>query len=159
MGVAHDTFSRQCGNRQNQIVTMLNDQERIDVVKYRIENALRTLDEVKVLQELQYYNNAANRLYYAAFYAACALLVANKINTKSHDGVRQMFNMHFVKTGAFPSYFGKYYNELFDGRTTGDYEDLFDHDAESIERLYPIAQEFIAAVKEKVDEWLAENKA
>lgn len=53
MGVAHDTFPRQCGNRQNKIVTMLNEQGR----------------------------------------------------------------------------------------------------------LYPLAQEFIAAIKEKVDEWLAENKA
>ena len=70
-----------------------------------------------------------------------------------------MFNLHFVKTEIFPSYFGKYYNELFNGRTTGDYEDLFNHDAESINRLYPLAQEFIAAVKEKVDEWLAENEA
>ena len=138
---------------------MLTDQERKDVVIYRIENAQRTLDEVKELLKLQYYNTAANRLYYAAFYAACALLVAYKINTKSHDGVRQMFNLHFVKTGMFPSYFGKYYNELFNGRTTGDYEDLFNHDAESINRLYPLAQEFIAAVKEKVDEWLAENEA
>lgn len=138
---------------------MLTDQERKDVVIYRIENAQRTLDEVKELLKLQYYNTAANRLYYAAFYAACALLVAYKINTKSHDGVRQMFNLHFVKTGIFPSYFGKYYNELFNGRTTGDYEDLFNHDAESINRLYPLAQEFIAAVKVKVDEWLAENEA
>lgn len=138
---------------------MLTDQERKDVVIYRIENAQRTLDEVKELLKLQYYNTAANRLYYAAFYAACALLVAYTINTKSHDGVRQMFNLHFVKTGMFPSYFGKYYNELFSGRTTGDYEDLFNHDAESIDRLYPLAQEFIAAVKEKVDEWLAENEA
>ena len=137
---------------------MLKDHERIDVVKYRIENAQRTLDEVKELQKLEFYNTAANRLYYAAFYAACALLVANKITTNSHDGVRQMFNLHFVKTGEFPSYFGKYYNELFNGRTTGDYEDLFNHDAESIDRLYPLAQEFIAAVKEKVDEWLTENK-
>lgn len=86
-------------------------------------------------------------------------MVANKINTNSHDVLRQIFNMYFVKTGVFPTYFGKYYNELFDGRTAGDYEDLFNHDAESIGRLYPLAQEFISAIKEKVDEWLAENEA
>jgi len=136
---------------------MLTDQERIEVVRYRIENAQHTLAEVTVLIQNEFYNTAANRMYYACYYAASALLVANNIVTKSHDGVRQMLNMHFIKTGKLPSYFGRNYNQLFSARSTGDYDDLFNHDADSIERLYPLAQEFVSAVKEQVDEWLAEN--
>lgn len=94
-------------------------------------------------------------MYYACYYAVSALLVTNKIATKSHDGVRQMFNLHFVKTGIFPSYFGKFYSELFVGRTTGDYEDLFDHDEESVNELYPKAEELVNAIKENIDVWLA----
>ena len=40
----------------------------------------------------------------------------------------------------------------------GDYDDMFDNTLETVNELYPKAQEFIAAVKEKVDIWLAENK-
>ncbi len=50
------------------------------------------------------------------------------------------------------------YSTLFRQRLSGDYDDMFDNTLETVNELYPKAQEFIAAVKEKVDIWLAENK-
>lgn len=67
----------------------LKPQERIDVVRYRTENAHKTLDEVQSHIEMGYYNTAVNRMYYACYYAVSALLVANKFVTKSHEGVKQ----------------------------------------------------------------------
>ena len=96
---------------------------------------------------------------YACYYAVSALLIANGIITKSHDGVKQMFGLHFIRTCIFPSSYGKYYSNLFEARQTGDYEELYNHDEMSTVKLYPKAKELVAAVKEKVDEWLAENKA
>ena len=136
---------------------MLTDEERIDIVRYRIECAENTLSEIENLFALKYYNNAANRMYYACYYAVSALLIANGITTKSHDGVMQMFGLHFIRTGIFPAYYGKYYSQLFNERQTGDYEDFFNHDEVSTAELYPKAKELVAAVKEKVDQWLAEN--
>lgn len=83
----------------------LTPQERYDIVSYRIENAQKTLDEIENLVALKYYNTAANRMYYACYYAVCALLIANKLNTKSHDGAKQMFSLHFIKTGILPMHF------------------------------------------------------
>lgn len=137
----------------------LSQTERYDVVAYRIECAEKTLGEIDNLLALKYYNNAANRMYYACYYAVSALLIANGIITKSHDGVKQMFGLHFIRTGIFPSSYGKDYSNLFEARLTGDYEDLFNHDEVSTAKLYPKAKALVAAVKEKVDEWLAENKA
>lgn len=136
---------------------MLTDQERIDIVRYRIECAEKTLGEIDNLLALKYYNNAANRMYYACYYAVSALLVANGIITKSHDGVKQMFGFHFIRTGVFPPSYGRDYSNLFESRQTGDYEDMFDHDEISTAKLYPKAKEIVAAVKEKVEVWLAEN--
>ncbi|MBQ7711876.1 MAG: HEPN domain-containing protein [Bacteroidales bacterium] len=84
-----------------------------------------------------------------------ALLVANKITTKSHNGARQMLNLHCIKTGMFPKSYSRYYSLLFEARQTGDYEDMFDHDEESIGTLQGLAQEIISAVGEKVEQWLA----
>lgn len=137
----------------------LTQQERYDIVSYRIENAQKTLGEIENLISLKYYNTAANRMYYACFYAVCALLIANKINTKSHDGVKQMFSLHFIKTGIFPMHLSSTYSTLFKQRLSGDYDDMFDSTFETVNELYPKAQEFIDAVKEKVDAWLAENRA
>lgn len=136
---------------------MLTDQERREIVHYRIENAQKTLAEVEVHINNGFYNTAVNRMYYAAYYAASALLVANKIATKSHDGVRQMFGLHFIKTGKLPMHLSRTYSILFKQRTLGDYDDMFDNTIESVNELYPQVCEFIAAVKEKVDFWLAEN--
>ena len=138
---------------------MLTDQERKDIVRYRMENAMDTLAEVDVHIQNQFYNTAANRLYYACYYAVSALLIANGIATKSHDGVIQMFGVHFIRTGVFPAHYGKYYSQLFKERQTGDYEDLFNHDKESVAELYPKAKDLVSAVKDKVDQWLARDKA
>ncbi len=135
----------------------LTPQQRYDIVKYRIDNAVKTLGEIETLISLKYYNTAASRMYYACYYAACALLIANKINTKSHDGVRQMFSQHFIKTGVLPLQLSRTYSVLFKQRTSGDYDDMLDNTVDSVTELYPQAKEFIAAVKAKVDLWLAEN--
>lgn len=134
----------------------LTPQERIDIVRYRMENAQKTLLEVAVQIENEFYNTAVNRMYYACYYAVCALLIAYKIQTKSHDGARQMFSLHFVKTGIVPKHFGRFYNNLFDERTTGDYDDLFDHDLATCEEYYPMAKDFVAAINQLVENWLKE---
>ena len=69
-----------------------------------------------------------------------------------------MFSLHFIKTGILPMHLSIIYSTLFKQRLSGDYDDMFDNTFETVNDLYPKAQEFIAAVKEKVDIWLAENK-
>lgn len=50
---------------------MLTDEERTTIVRYRIERALDTLNEVDYLVQMHFYNNAANRLYYAMLQVRC----------------------------------------------------------------------------------------
>ena len=77
--------------------------------------------------EMGYYNTAVNRMYYACYYAASALLITEGIVTKTHDGVLQMLSLHFIKTGVLPAEYGRKYRNLFDKRSSGDYEDFFYH--------------------------------
>ena len=77
----------------------LTEQQRADIVRYRIEKSESTLEEVKSHRANGFYNTAVNRLYYACFYAANALLIANGIEVKSHEGVRQKLGQFFVLTG------------------------------------------------------------
>ena len=77
---------------------MTND-ERKDIVLYRLENAKNTLTEVQSHIRNGFYNTAVNRMYYACYYAVSALSVANGIQVKSHEGVRQQLGLHFVLTG------------------------------------------------------------
>ena len=102
----------------------MTNEERKDIITYRIENAKTTLTEVKSHIENGFYNTAVNRMYYACFYAASALLIANKIQVKSHEGVRQQLGLHFVLTGKISQEQGKFYSLLYSKRTAGDYEDF-----------------------------------
>ena len=70
----------------------LNDEEKQSVVAYRLEKASKTLDDAKKVIELELWATAANRLYYAAYYAVSALLIAKGLNAKTHDGIIRLFN-------------------------------------------------------------------
>ena len=136
---------------------MLEDKDRIEIVRYRIENAHRTMDEVSSHMANGFYNTAVNRMYYACYYAASAMLVAEHITTKSHDGVKQMFSLHFVKTGKVPVNLGKSYSRLFDKRPKGDYNDLFDNDQTVCEELYPEAKNFVESLTQLAQKWLDQH--
>lgn len=136
----------------------LTPQERIDIVRYRMENAKKTLSEVEVHIENGFYNTAVNRMYYACYYAVCALLISNKIQTKSHDGARRMFNLHFVKNGIVTRESGSFFSDLSQERTTGDYDDLFDHNLASCEEYYPKAKDFVAMIEQLVEVWFKDQK-
>ena len=93
-----------------------------------------------------YLEITANRLYYAAYYAASALLIANEIRVKSHEGCIGQFNLHFVKTGSVPLEMGKLFSKLFDRRLTGDYSDRFDLTAEDVIPNIQPTEDFVIKV-------------
>ncbi len=119
----------------------LTAEERHDVVAYRIEKANKTLEQVKNIVAFKYWSLIANRLYYAAYYAVSALLVATGHKVKSHEGTTMQFSLHFAKSGIVPKEMGKLYHELFELRLTGDYSDNFDLTEEDVMPLLePTAQ-------------------
>ncbi len=59
-------------------------------------------------------------------------LVKNKIKAHTHGGVRQMFGLHFVKTGLIDKKINKFYSDIFDMRLTGDYDDFVEYSQEDI---------------------------
>ncbi|MBO7418182.1 MAG: HEPN domain-containing protein [Bacteroidaceae bacterium] len=125
----------------------MTDKQREEIVSYRIQSAEATLEEVKSHRENGFYNTAVNRLYYACFYAANALLIANGIEVKSHEGVRQKLGQLFVLTGKLTPEHGKFYSQLFNKRSTGDYDDFVNHDLQTVDNLFPRAVDFIKSIK------------
>lgn len=103
----------------------LREENRRDVVLYRIERAYIALEQAKLNVEIKCLEVTANRLYYAAYYAVSALLIAYEIPAHSHDGSIQQFGLHFVKPGLVSRDMGKLLKVLFGMRQTGDYSDRF----------------------------------
>ena len=117
--------------------------DRKDLIAYRLSKAKDTLVEVELLINNNLWNTAVNRLYYACYYAIKALLIDKGIKAETHNGVRQMFGMHFIKTGIIDKELGKFYSDVFDMRQTGDYEDFIDFGKEDVMDLIEPANNLI----------------
>lgn len=126
---------------------LLSDSDRLEVVRYRLEKATRTYNEAVGAIDNGYSETASNRLYYAAYYAVSALLIAYKYEASTHNGVIQMFGKAFIKTGIIEREYGKIFNQLFSLRMTGDYEDrhIMDMNEEVLPLVKP-AQKLINVV-------------
>ncbi len=115
-----------------------------------MSRADETLREIDILIENQLWNTAINRLYYACFYAVSALLLSNKINAHTHTGTRQMFGLHFIKSGVIDKELGRYYSNIFDKRLTGDYDDFIDYEKGDVLTLLKPAHELILEISKLI---------
>ena len=134
----------------------LNIEERTAVVEFRLEKAQRAYEQAAGVVQMRYWETAANRLYYAAYNAVSALLIAYGYNAQSHSGVTHLFGQHFVKTGLVPTEFGRLYHKLFSMRLTGDYDDTYGiTDADVLPYIEPARTliEFISKLtKERINQ-------
>lgn len=125
----------------------LNQEERTAIVTYRLEKADRALAQAKANLPLQAWEVIANRIYYAAYYAISALLIADgHPAVKGHDTIVRMFGLHYVKTGKFTAEQGKLYNKLYTLRLTGDYNDHYNLEEEDVLPLVFPAETLIREV-------------
>lgn len=120
------------------------------MVSYRLERAHSTLGEADLLYGSEYYNAAVNRLYYACYYAAIALLLSRHIEASTHNGVKTQLSMHFVRTGLLSLEHSTTFGLLFDKRHSSDYADFAYCDASLVELLRPRSETFINAVEELI---------
>ena len=130
----------------------LDEQSRLGLMRYRMERADETLEEVSILAERGHYNAAVNRLYYACFYAVQALLLKHHITANTHSGVKSMLGLHFVTKGIISIEHGKTFNTLFEKRHSSDYEAFAYCDKSLVDDLTPLAEAFIDRIKELLRE-------
>ncbi len=99
--------------------------------------------QAREILKLGYWTLVANRLYYASYYACCALLINNGIETSTHKGVINQIGQLFILPGILPVADAKLLNKLFSMRQSGDYDDLFDWGEEDVVPLIPKVEDFI----------------
>ncbi len=83
------------------------NEEFLALARFRVNRAKETLSETSLLLDAGHLNGAVNRLYYAAFYAARAILATKGLDSSKHSGVISLFNREFVKEGITPGFMEK----------------------------------------------------
>lgn len=123
-------------------------------VRLYIEHAQEMLAAAKVNLDHDFYASGVNRSYYAAFYAANALLATLGEARSKHSGVISVFRQRFIKTGELPAELSEIYGDLMNSRQSGDYNLNTRVEMETARELLGKARRFV----EKVEQWLQRNQ-
>lgn len=129
----------------------LDNEDRKALIAYRQEKADMALDDAAFLIDAGKYGLAANRLYYALYYAASALLLSKGIATKRHSGLMAQIHLHFVKRGILSSDEGALFKVMFSLRHEDDYEDFIEVERADIDEYTPQVTALVKKLKDLVE--------
>lgn len=116
-------------------------------IQANLERADQALAAAETLLAGGFVDFAASRAYYAAFYAATALLLNKEKSFSKHSGVIGAIHKHFVKPGVLEKRVGKNLNWLFELRSLGDYGVTGHVPQEEARQAIQVAGEFVVQVK------------
>lgn len=124
----------------------LTDEERSAIVAYRVEKARTAISEIKRAMPLEVWGMIANRMYYAIYYAAAALLINDAHIASSHKGVLSQINLHYVQKGLLSKEDGHLFGRIFAFRQGSDYDDFIDASKEDIEKYLPQVESLVEKI-------------
>lgn len=122
-----------------------------ELLRYRYERAVETLEVAKELFVNGKYKDANNRSYYAVFYAVRAVYTVQGVDFKKHKTLLANFNKEFVATEIFPRNIGRKISALSLIREQSDYNDFYVASKAESQQQIETAEEIIALVKEYLE--------
>lgn len=122
-------------------------------IEATLKVAADKLKSARILLENDQYSDAASRAYYCAFHAVTAVLLGRNLVFSSHGQTIGAFNREFVKTGLFPSHFGRRLAKMQMDREAGDYrthspigDKIAQEDVKTAEEILIACQRYLGAV-------------
>ena len=116
-------------------------------IQANLERAEQSIEAAGKLLSDGYCDFAASRAYYAAFYAATALLLNDGMEFSKHSGVIAAIHKRFIKTEKLEKQFGKDLNWLFELRSIGDYGVTIHIPEQEAKQAIEAARRFVQTVQ------------
>lgn len=124
----------------------LNNEDRKTMVSLEMEKANRFLKQAEMVRELQQWDLAANRYYYACFHAVQALFIHYELASKRHSGMLSQFGLHFIKTGIIEDRLGGFLTRMEQLREKGDYNCIFSINEDELCTIVEPAHELVKVI-------------
>ena len=121
------------------------------LASHRLTRAREALAEADLLMSANRWNGALSRVYYAAFYAARALLALKRIDSSRHSGVIALFQEHVVKTGVVAEDVARALPQAFARRQRSDYGDFAEAQMTEVQTLRDAVERFARACEAVVN--------
>ena len=128
----------------------MTDEGRGASASDELERADEELRAAEHLMSVAIPRVALTRVYFACFHAVRALLHAANLEPKTHQGTLHLFQLHFVKAGAFDPADGRLLARLQKYREEADYAEAFVVDAAGARQELDLAREFVARVRDRI---------
>lgn len=111
------------------------------------QKAQKYLRSAAVLLEMEDYDSCASRSYFAMFYAAQAVLLAELGKRPNQQGIRTAFRERFVETQRLPERAAEALERAHDQCEMADYGSAFGVKQEHAERTLQEAEAFVNSLQ------------
>jgi len=128
----------------------MNVQQQKIIVKSWFEKADAVMQDARLLFQNDRLASCVNRLYYAVFYSASAVLISQGKKYGKHSAVRSAVHRDFINTGLLDKEFGRMYDVLLSRREKSDYQPITVFSTEEVEMFLSKATEMVEAFKKIV---------
>jgi len=126
----------------------LTDDDRNELIRYRLEQAIESIDVVNLLIENKKFNVAVNRIYYGIFYSLPALGLKYRYETSKHFQLIGWFNKEFVRTKKINVEYGRILRKAYESRRSGDNDAFAEFTKEDVESLFSEMKKFIRFIED-----------
>jgi len=113
----------------------VREQDIKALIEYRLDEAREALRDAELLLDGARHRSGANRLYYAAFYAALAALLTKRLEYSKHSAVIAFFDKEFIRTGVLPKEYSRTLHRAFNERQQDDYMPFVEMDPDDLKQL------------------------
>jgi uncharacterized protein (UPF0332 family) len=124
----------------------IDEKDKRELIRYRLEEAKDTIEDVRVLIDNNRLRAAINRIYYGMFYSLLALALKYDFETSKHQQLIGWFNKNFINEGLIETNYGRIINKAFNHRNKGDYESYVEFEKELIVELFGEMKDFITEI-------------
>lgn len=110
--------------------------------------AEEALEDAKLNYQFDRVRVCISRSYYSLFYCMQALIFSKQHFSKTHKGVLNLFNLHFIKTGIIDIKYAEIARSALEDRQKADYDFESEFTDAEVKNLIASAEEFIEVVKD-----------
>ncbi|MBN1181704.1 MAG: HEPN domain-containing protein [Bacteroidales bacterium] len=129
-----------------------DNKDKSNLIKYRLQQAIDTIEVVDILIINKKYPAAVNRIYYGIFYSLLALALKFDFESSKHQQLIGWFNKEFIQTGKVEKNYGRVLRKAYENRTTGDYDTFIEFEKNDVVQLFEEMKQFIIRIEKLLRE-------
>ncbi len=129
-----------------------DNKDKSNLIKYRLQQAIDTIEVVDILIINKKYPAAVNRIYYGIFYSLLALALKFDFESSKHQQLIGWFNKEFIQTGKVEKNYGRVLRKAYENRTTGDYDTFIEFEKNDVVQLFEEMKQFIIRIEKLLKE-------